>query len=91
MKRTDIEKNIGTKINNKIQRSGDTGPFTKDAGKSFDKREQRKLDQALGLVSFAVKINSSIVLQIQELAKEKQTTVNEVVAELLQKGLDRGI
>lgn len=90
MKRTDIEKSIGAKINNKIQRNNETGQFKKDGTIPVDKREQRKLDHAQGLVSFAVKINSDIVLKIQEMAKEKQTSINEVVAELLKKGLGCG-
>ena len=46
------------------------------------------MDQALGLVPFAVKLNSDLVKQIQALAEERQTGLNEVVAELLKKGLE---
>jgi hypothetical protein len=44
-----------------------------------DRREQRKLDQALGLVPFAVKLNSELVKKIQELAVERKAPLNEVV------------
>jgi predicted HicB family RNase H-like nuclease len=52
-----------------------------------DRREQRKLDQAQGLVPFAVKLNSELVQQLQTLAKERGTDLNALVAEVLTKGL----
>jgi len=88
MKRTDLEKSIGTKINSKIERNSESGPFSKDSAKPVDKREQRKLDQAKGLVPFAVKINIDLVERIQDIAKEQQSSVSEVVTELLLKGLE---
>jgi hypothetical protein len=89
MKRTDLEKSLGSKINSKIERNSESGPFNKDNVKPVDKREQRKLDQAKGLVPFAVKINADLVEKIQNIAKDEQLSVNEVVAELLQKGLEK--
>jgi len=89
MKRTDLEKSVGFKINNRMKRNSGAGPFSKDAVKTVDKREQRKLDQALGLVPFAVKISSDLVQQIQDIAKEKQVSVNEIVTELLTAGLEK--
>ena len=88
MKRTGLEKSLGSKINSKIERNSESDPFSKNAAKPLDKREQRKLDQAQGLVPFAVKINIDLVEQIQDMAKEEQKGVNEVVTELLQKGLE---
>jgi len=88
MKRTDLEKSIGSKINSKIEKNSESGPFNKDKTKPVDKREQRKLDQALGLVPFAVKINIELVEKIQDIAKETGTGINEVVTELLKKGLE---
>lgn len=88
MKRTDLEKNIGLKINSQVNRHGAAGRIGQEAAVAVDRREQRKLDQALGLVPFAVKLNSDLVKQIQALAQERQTGLNEMVAELLQKGLN---
>jgi hypothetical protein len=87
MKRTDLEKNIGLKIKSQINRSGTAGRIGKETA-AVDRREQRKLDQALGLVPFAVKLNGDLVKQIQSLAQERQVGLNEMVAELLQKGLN---
>ncbi len=88
MKKTDLEKNKGLKINSSVNRFGTPGRFGKDAGQLVDRREQRKLDQALGLVPFAVKLNGDLVKQVQALAQARQTGLNEVVAELLKKALE---
>ena len=88
MKKTDLAKNKGLKINSGVNRFGTPGRFGKDAGATMERREQRKLDQALGLVPFAVKLNGDLVKQVQALAQSRQTGLNEVVAELLKKGLE---
>ena len=88
MKKTDLEKHKGLKINSSVNRFGTPGRFGKDAAVPLQKREQRKLDQALGLVPFAVKLNGDLVKEIQALAQERKTGLNEVVAELLKKGLE---
>ncbi len=88
MKKTDLEKNKGIKINTRIKQAGIPGRFGQGSSGILDRREQRKADQSLGLVPFAVKLNSGLVKQIQALAQERQTGLNEVVAELLQTALD---
>ncbi|MDD5240297.1 MAG: hypothetical protein PHG47_01100 [Sulfuricella sp.] len=88
MKRTDLEKNIGLKINSQMKQAGIPGCSGKETTPTVDRREQRKLDQALGLVPFAIKLNSDLIKQIQALAQTRQTGLNEVVAELLKKGLE---
>jgi len=88
VKKTDLEKNKGLKIKGSVNRFGTPGRFGKDAGLVVERREQRKLDQALGLVPFAVKLNGDLVKQLQALAQARQTGLNEVVAGLLKKGLE---
>lgn len=88
MKRTDLEKNQFLKINGKISQSGNPSRFGGEAGAVLDRREQRKHDQALGLVPFAVKLDGNLVKQIQSLAQTRQTGLNEIVTELLKKGLE---
>lgn len=87
MKKTDLEKNKGLKINSAVNRFGTPGRFGKDAGPVADRREQRKLDQALGLVPFAVKLNGELVKRVQALAQARRSALSEVVAELLEKAL----
>jgi hypothetical protein len=88
MKRTDLAKNQFLKVNGKISRSDATGRPGGENGAAPDRREQRKRDQALGLVPFAVKLDGDLVKQLQALAQSRQLGLNEVVAELLKKGLD---
>lgn len=52
-----------------------------------DRREQRKLDQAQGLVPFAVKLNSELVEELKQLAKAGDGDLNALVASLLKKGM----
>jgi hypothetical protein len=88
VKRTELEKNKGLKIAGSVNRFGTPGRFGKDANVPLEKREQRKRDQALGLVPFAVKLDGDLVKQIQALAQERKTSLSEVAAELLKKGLE---
>lgn len=87
MKKTDLYKNQGLKINSQMKQAGIPDRFGGAASAIPDRREQRKIDQAQGLVPFAVKLNSELVQQIQALAQTRQVGLNEVVAELLKKGL----
>ena len=63
------------------------GRFGQSAPGAVGRREQRKRDQALGLIPFAVKLHSDLVAQLHALAKERGTGLNELTAELLQLGL----
>ena len=85
MKKTDLAKSDAKKLMGQMNVPG-AGAFGKEAV-VVDRREQRKRDQALGLVPFAVKLNSDLVLQLQTLARERSADLNEVVAEVLTKGL----
>ena len=87
MKATDLEKLKGRKISGKMSQSVTPGRFGKDAS-ALSRREQRKLDQAQGLVPFAVKLEGALVKRIQDLAQERKATLSELTAALLKKGLD---
>lgn len=86
MKKTDLAKSDAKKIMNQMGAKNAT--FGAAAGAAApDRREQRERERALGLVPFAVKLNSNLVQQLQELSKERGVELNELVATLLQKGL----
>lgn len=87
MKLTDLEKAKGLKINSKMNQAVTPGRFGAAANAPLDRREQRKRDQAAGLVPFAVKLDGALVKRIQALALEREANINDVVAELLNKGL----
>jgi hypothetical protein len=86
MKKTDMAKSDAKKMMRQMgSKSAAIGAPGKDAAP--DRREQRERERALGLVPFAVKLNSNLVAQLQTLSKERGVELNELVAELLQKGL----
>ncbi len=89
MKLADMYKSKGSKINGNIKPHGAPG---KPSGEPapLDRREQRKLDQAKGLVAFACKLEGSLIAQIRTLAEERQMPLNEVVAALLAAGIEAG-
>ena len=86
MKKTGMAKSDAKKLMGKMVAPGAAGFGNGDAA-AIDRREQRKRDQALGLVPFAVKLNSDLVLQLQTLAKDSGKDLNDVVADILAKGL----
>ena len=89
MKKTDLEKQKGTKIAGNMKLSSIPDRFGKDAANMIDKREQRKRDQDAGLIPFAVKIHSDLIRQIRALADTQNKSLNDVTAELLTKALAR--
>ena len=87
MKRADLAKHKGKKIDTDMSRATTPGRFGKEAAAILDRREQRKRDQELGLVPFAVKLDGELVKKLHSLAKQRQSGLNEVVGELLEIGL----
>ena len=87
MKRTDLEKNKAMKTVSEMKHAGTPGRFAAGSGTVPDRREQRRIDQAQGLVPFAVKLHTDLVEQVHALAQERAVGVNELVAELVQSGL----
>jgi hypothetical protein len=87
LKKADLEKSKGKKIDRQMNRPAAPGRFGQGAAVVVDRREQRKRDQALGLVPFAVKLNGDLVKQLHVLAQERETSLNELVDGLLKKGL----
>lgn len=87
MKKTDLVKNLGQKIKGKMQAAGVPGRFAEGAAQLPDRREQRKLDQAAGLVPFAVKLHGELVKQLQALAAAGDGNLNALVDRLLHAGL----
>jgi len=87
MKRTALEKAKGLKVAGNMKLQGIPDRFGKDAGALVEKREQRKRDQELGLIPFAVKLHGDLIKQIKVLADTQDKSLNDVTAELLTKGL----
>jgi hypothetical protein len=87
MKLTDLHKNQALKIAGEVRHGGVSDRYGKGASQVLDRKEQRKLDAAAGLIPFACKLPAELVKQLQERALAASAGLNETVADLLKKGL----
>ena len=88
MKKTDLEKLQGLRLKPQAGSAGAGAQFGKAAPAEPSRREQRDLDRAAGLVPFAVKLNGELVAKLHALAQTRKADFNEVVADLLKKGME---
>ncbi len=87
MKKTDLERLKAAHLKNQMKQAPVPERFGKGSAALLDRRERRKLDQARGLVPFAVKLDAELVNRIRALAAERGADLGDVVTELLRKGL----
>jgi hypothetical protein len=87
MKLTDLHKNQGLKIEGETRRGGIPDRYGRGVAGLPDRKEQRRLDAAAGLVPFACKLHGDLVKELQARAQASGAGLNETVAELLKKGL----
>ena len=85
MKRAELEKLKGRTIAGR-NRPGAHARYGTDSGLP-SRRERRELDQAKGLVPFAVKLDTELVTRLHALARERGSDINALVGELLKKAL----
>jgi hypothetical protein len=87
MKKFELEKNKGLKIDGKMKAAGVQDRFAQGAGTVAGRREQRRRDSAAGLVPFACKLPAELVRQLSERAAVHEGGMNGLVAQLLEKAL----
>ena len=87
MKKTDLTKHLAKKLDGRMKSAGVPGRFGQGATAVADKREQRRIDSAAGLVPFACKLPAELVKRLNERAAEHEGGVNALVTEALQKTL----
>lgn len=87
LKRTDLARQLALKIEGQRKGAPVPGRFAQDADALPDRRTQRKLDAAAGLVPFACKLPAPLAAQLRERAAGHEGGLNGLVAELLQRGL----
>ena len=87
MKKSDLDKLLAKKIGGEMKGAGVPGRFAQGASMVGDRREQRRLDAAAGLVPFACKLPADLAATLRERAATHEGGLNGVVAELLKKGL----
>ncbi|MET0186113.1 MAG: hypothetical protein ABW210_11720 [Achromobacter sp.] len=88
MKKTDLEKNKALKLMGDLKHAQTPARFGQGAAApAIDRREQRRLDQAAGLVSFPVKLPQDLIEQLRTRAQTSGEPINDVVAALLTSAL----
>jgi hypothetical protein len=87
MKKSDLDKQLARKIGGQMKATGIPGRFGQDAGAVVDRREQRRLDSAAGLVPFACKLPADLAAKLRDKSSAHAGGLNGLVAELLQKAL----
>ncbi|WP_310384723.1 hypothetical protein [Roseateles sp.] len=87
MKKTDLDRLAGIKLDGQMRGAPVLGRFGQGAANLPDRKEQRRLDSAAGLVPFACKLPSELTQTLRERAADHAGGINGLVAELLQKGL----
>lgn len=87
MKRTELAKQKALSLRDRLKASATPERFGSEAPLPASRREQRERERAQGLVPFAVKLDAALAKRLQDLARERGTGLNELVAELLEKAL----
>ena len=87
MKKTDLTKHLAKKLDGRMKAAGVPDRFAQGAAASLDKREQRRLDAAAGLVPFACKLPGELVKRLHERAATAEGGVNALVAAALERAL----
>ncbi len=88
MNKFDLQKNQALKLAGQLQQASTPDRFG-TASQGPDRREQRKLDQAAGLVPFPLKLSQAHADKLRALAAERGVSTNDLVAEVLQNALDK--
>ncbi len=87
LKKFDLAKNLGLKINGQRKAAAIPGRFADEAKEVLDKREQRKRDAAAGLVPFACKLPADLAQRLREQAMTHPEGLNGVMVDLLGRAL----
>lgn len=87
MKKTDLEKHKALKIMGKMNATIPPDRYG-SANVALDRREQRRIDQAAGLVSFPVKLRQPIIDALRAKAQADGVSVNELLNDLLARALE---
>jgi len=82
MKKTDLEKQKALKLAGKLNAAISPARYG-GASAVVDRREQRRMDRAAGLVSFPVKLHQPLITALTARAESEGVSVNELVNTLL--------
>ena len=86
-KKFDLVRQLESKLDNQRKAAGVPGRFGQEAAALPDRKTQRKIDAAAGLVPFACKLPATLTQQVRDRAATHAGGLNGLVAELLERGL----
>ncbi|MGE8658791.1 MAG: hypothetical protein ACN6O8_18775 [Achromobacter sp.] len=86
MNKFDLQKNQALKLAGQLKQAATPDRFG-TASQAPDRREQRKLDQAAGLVPFPLKLSQAQADRLRAAAAERGLSTNDIIADALQKAL----
>ena len=86
-KKQDLVRQLESKIESQKKGPNVAGRFGQGAAALVDRKEQRRIDAAAGLVPFACKLPSELTEQLRQRADKHEGGLNGLVAELLQRAL----
>ncbi len=89
MKKFDLEKNKALKLTQSMKQFQSDRIGKGTAETPANRREQRKLDQAKGLVPFACKLDAELVAALKERAAAHPDGMTGLLDELLRQGLGK--
>ncbi len=87
-KKFDLAKTMALKLQGQMKSAGVPDRFAEGSG-VVDKREQRRRDQAAGLVPFACKLPADLVRRLNDAAASQEAGVNALVAQAIDELLSR--
>lgn len=87
MKKTDIEKSKAIKLRETLQKAPVPARFGVVSTAVPDRREQRRLDHAAGLVPFACKLKDELVQRMRAMAEQEGGDLNALTERLIRAGL----
>ena len=87
MKKADLEKSKTARIDGHMKAAGVPGRFAQGAATMVDRREQRRIDAAAGLVPFACKLPSDLVKRLHDRAAAHDGGMNALLADMLRQAL----
>ena len=87
MKKSDLARHLESKLDGRMKGTGVPGRFGAGAAGLPDRKTQRKLDSAAGLVPFACKLPADLAATLRERASGHQAGINGLMAELLRRAL----
>lgn len=87
MKKTDLDRLAGLKLDGQMRGAAVLARFGQGAAQLPDRKEQRRIDSAAGLVPFACKLPAELTQRLRDGAAAHAGGINGLVAELLSKSL----